>query len=254
MKFPNLHPWDVTPTEAARIQSELRSQVVVRPLERPPEFVAGCDISFDRFSDDVHAGVVVLRLPDFAVVDRAGVIARAHFPYVPGLLSFRETPALLEALERLRIAPDVLFLDGQGLAHPRRFGIACHVGLIAGLPALGCAKSILVGRHDEPPERAGGWAPLVARSETVGAAVRTKDRVVPVIVSIGHLIDLAGAIDLTLRCTRGYYSEGGAGDTFGSAPVGRSRYRIPEPTRQAHRLVNALRRGESIERVLSGDA
>jgi len=143
---------------------------------------------------------------------------------VPGLLSFRETPSVLEAWAKLKTEPDALMLDGQGFAHPRRFGIACHVGLLIDRPTLGCAKSVLVGKFDEPKPERGAWTPMVDKGETVGAALRTKSKVQPVYVSPGHLIDLGGAVDLTLRCDGGY--------------------RQPEPTRRAHLLVNALRRGE----------
>ncbi|HVF49808.1 MAG TPA: endonuclease V, partial [Pyrinomonadaceae bacterium] len=158
------------------------------------------------------------------VLEEVGVVSETRFPYVPGLLSFRESPPQLEAWEKLRIEPDAVMFDGQGLAHPRRVGIASHVGLLVKRPTLGCAKSVLVGKYEEPAEERGAWTPLVDKGETVGAALRTKTRVQPIYVSPGHLIDLAGAIELTLQ------SDGG--------------YRQPEPTRLAHHLVNALRRGE----------
>jgi deoxyribonuclease V len=143
---------------------------------------------------------------------------------VPGLLSFRESPSVLEAWARLKTEPDAVMFDGQGLAHPRRVGIASHVGLLIERPTLGCAKSVLVGKYEEPGAERGSWTPLVDKGETVGAALRTKDRVQPIFVSPGHLIDLEAAVALTLRCHGGY--------------------RQPEPTRRAHLLVNALRRGE----------
>jgi deoxyribonuclease V len=140
------------------------------------------------------------------------------------LLSFRESPPVLEAWAKLKTEPDAVMFDGQGIAHPRRVGIASHVGLIIERPTLGCAKSVLVGKYEEPPLKRGAWTPLVDKGETIGAALRTKDKVNPIYVSPGHLIDLAGAIELTLKCNGGY--------------------RQPEPTRRAHLLVNALRRGE----------
>lgn len=183
--------------------------------------MAGGDLSFDRGSDVVHAGFVVVRLPDLAVVERKGVRAVAQFPYVPGLLSFREIPSLLQAWSLLECEPDAAMLDGQGLAHPRRMGIACHFGLLVDRPTLGCAKSLLVGRHAEPAPERGAWTPIIHRKETVGAALRTRDRVGPVFVSPGHRMDLPSAIGLTLALGGGT--------------------RIPEPTRRAHQFVNELR-------------
>ena len=198
-----LDAWDVTPAEAIALQQSLRTDVRIEPLQEAPSLVAGCDISFERDSDTAYAGIVVLRLGDFALVDRAVVETKTRFPYIPGLLSFRETPPLLEAWARLSVVPDAVMLDGQGLAHPRRFGIACHFGLLTGIPLLGCAKSILVGTYGELGEQPGDWSPLVHRGDTVGAAVRTKARVAPVYVSVGHRMDLRDAIDVTLNSAPG---------------------------------------------------
>jgi deoxyribonuclease V len=223
--YEQLHGWDLTPREAVEIQKSLRDRVRIEPPRKKIELIAGADISFNKFETAVYAGVVVLRLPTLEVVEEAGFVGETRFPYVPGLLSFRETPSLLEAWSKLKTEPDVIVLDGQGLAHPRRFGIACHVGLLTGRPALGCAKSILVGRHEELGEERGARAPLVdpKRGDQVGVALRTKRRVQPVYVSPGHLIDFDSAADLMLACDGGY--------------------RVPEPTRRAHLLVNELRRG-----------
>jgi deoxyribonuclease V len=218
----SIHGWDVTPREAIALQQELRSRVRSEPLASEPRTIAGADISFNKFAETIYAGIVVLSLPDLRVIATAGVRSTARFPYLPGLLSFREIPAVLEAWDRLQTKPDVLMLDGQGLAHPRRFGLACHAGVLLDLPALGCAKSILVGKHVELPVEAGSRAPLLDRGEQVGMALRTKRGVAPVYVSVGHLIDLPGAVELVLRAT--------------------GKYRQPEPTRQAHLLVNRLRR------------
>jgi deoxyribonuclease V len=223
-RYEQLHEWSLTPREAVELQKRLRERVRVAPLRKKIETVAGADISFNKFDPVVYAAVVVLRLPSLEVVEEAGVVSETKFPYVPGLLSFRETPSVLEAWAKLRTEPDAVMFDGQGLAHPRRVGIASHVGLIIDRPTLGCAKSVLVGKYEEPAPERGAWTPMVDKGETVGAALRTKTRVQPIYVSPGHLIDLAGAIDLTLRCDGGY--------------------RQPEPTRRAHLLVNALRRGE----------
>ncbi|HYE73404.1 MAG TPA: deoxyribonuclease V [Blastocatellia bacterium] len=227
-----IHSWDVTPTEAVQVQRELRERVVLQPLPENINLVAGADISFNKFSETIYAGIVVLKLATLEVVATAGKVTTTKFPYVPGLLSFREAPALLEAWELLKVQPDVLVLDGQGIAHPRRVGIASHVGILLNLPTVGCAKNVLVGKFVEPDTTAGSYSPMIDRGETVGAALRTKNRVNPVFVSPGHLADIPSAVDLMLKCVRG----------FGTAKG--SKYRIPEPTRMAHLFVNALRRGE----------
>lgn len=244
MNYKKLHDWNLAASEAVELQKRLREQVRVEPLARKVELVAGCDISFNKFSDVVYAGIVVLGLPELRVVDSATAITKSDFPYIPGLLSFRETPALLECWEKLATAPDVVMLDGQGLAHPRRFGIACHFGLLTGLPTIGCAKTVLRGKFDEPDEQAGSYSLMTDKNEVVGAAVRTKDKVAPIYVSVGHLIDLPGAIKLALRCVQGYATNSNA-SLFETGQQSKSKYRIPEPTRQAHILVNELRRGNA---------
>ncbi|MBN8820574.1 MULTISPECIES: deoxyribonuclease V [unclassified Spirosoma] len=221
-----LHDWSVTPTEAVALQQQLRSQIRIEPLSVPSKTIAGCDISFNKFEETVYAGIVVLRLDTLETIDEAGVVGTAPFPYIPGLLSFREIPALLKAWQTLQTEPDVVMFDGHGTAHPRRIGIASHAGLFLDRPTFGCGKSVLVGKYDEPAPERGAWSPMKHYGEVIGAALRTKNKVNPVYVSPGHLIDLPTAISLTLQCDGGY--------------------RIPEPTRRAHNLVNALRRGERI--------
>jgi deoxyribonuclease V len=223
--YEQLHDWTMTPREAIELQKSLRERVRLQPLEKPIGTIAGADISFNKFSPVVYAGLVVLRLPSLEVIEEVGVVSETKFPYVPGLLSFRESPSVLEAWSKLKTEPDAVMFDGQGIAHPRRVGIASHVGLIINRPTLGCAKSVLVGKYDEPGMERGSWTEMIDKNEVVGAAVRTKTKVQPIYVSPGHLIDLEGAIKLTLACDGGY--------------------RQPEPTRRAHLLVNALRRGES---------
>src|ERR687894_593256 len=202
-QYEKLHDWDLKPREAIELQKRLREQVKIVPLKRKVETIAGADISFNKFDPTVYAGLVVLRLPSLEVVEEVGVVSETQFPYVPGLLSFRETPSLLEAWERLRVEPDAVMFDGQGLAHPRRVGIASHVALMIGRPTLGCAKSVLVGKYEEPGEERGSCSPMTDKGETVGAALRTKRRVQPVYVSTGHLIDVEGAVELTLACHGG---------------------------------------------------
>lgn len=202
----------------------MRDQIEIAPLTQEVHTIAGADISFNKYSSIVYAGIVVLRLPSLETIEEVAVVTTAEFPYVPGLLSFREAPALLQAWERLRTEPDVAVFDGQGTAHPRRMGIAAHMGLFIQRPSIGCAKSVLTGKFAEPAPERGAWTPMVDRQEVVGAALRTKNKVQPVYVSPGHRIDLPGAINLLLRCDGGY--------------------RIPEPTRRAHHLVNEVRRSE----------
>ena len=222
--YEQLHDWKVSPREAVELQKSLRERVRLVPLAKKVRTIAGADISFNKFETTVYAGLVVLRLPSLEVVEEVGVVSETKFPYVPGLLSFRETPSVLEAWAKLKAEPDAVMFDGQGIAHPRRVGIASHVGLLIDRPTLGCAKSVLVGKYEEPDRERGSWTELIDKGEVVGAAVRTKKDVQPIYVSPGHLIDLQGAIELTLACNGGY--------------------RQPEPTRRAHLLVNALRRGE----------
>ncbi len=211
----------LSPTEAIALQQELRHAVQLSPLEKPIQTIGGADISFNKFSETVYAGIVVLSFPQMQVLHREYVIGTARFPYVPGLLSFREVPTLLQVWEKLKIKPNVLMLDGHGQAHPRRLGIASHFGVVAGIPTLGCGKTILVGKHDEVPETVGDAVPLIHKDETVGAVLRTKAKVAPVYVSAGHLLTLRNAVAIVRRC-------GG-------------KYRIPEPTRRAHEWVNEVR-------------
>lgn len=246
-KINQLHSWEVTPTEAIALQKQLRDQVRLQPLPDNLQLIAGADISYNKFSDVAYAGIVVLRLPDLTIATQAGVVTTMRFPYVPGLLSFREAPPLLEAWEKLTVRPDVLVLDGQGIAHPRRLGIASHIGLLLDMPTIGCAKSLLVGKYAEPGEQAGSYAPLIDKGETIGVALRTKDRVNPVYISPGHLADLPTAVALTMRTVKGYAADQLSPTLFDAQmppPSSKSKYRIPEPTRLAHLFVNALRRGE----------
>lgn len=209
--------WPRSPAEARRLQERLRGEVVTKNQIGVVRRVAGVDAHYD--ADDagrVWAAVVVMTLPDLATVESALIQRPLAFPYVPGLLSFREAPAILDALHRLSGRPDLLLVDGQGLAHPRRFGLACHLGVLADVPTIGVAKSRLVGAHQEPAIARGAWSPLIDRGETIGAVLRTRRAVRPVFVSVGHRISLETAIDFVLRCT--------------------SRFRLPEPIRAADRL------------------
>ncbi len=219
-----LHRWDVSLSEAGVLQRELRERLVLAPpADFHPRYAAGADVSSTKDSSTVYAGFVVVDMETFATVAEATAISEVTFPYVPGYLSFREIPALAEAWKKLAFPPDVLVLDGQGTAHPRGMGLACHAGLFFGVPTLGCAKSILVGTHGPLAEERGATAPLIYRQATVGMAVRTREHVTPVYVSPGDHLDLPTAVELVLRLTPG------------------GKYRLPETTRRAHKLVNALR-------------
>jgi deoxyribonuclease V len=217
------HPWDVSPSEAMDIQRQLRGRVRVEPLDRPPEIVAGVDVSVK--GAQARAAVVLLSYPDLSPFEVATAVQPVSFPYLPGLLAFREGPVVLAALERLHDRPDVLMFDAQGLAHPRRMGLAAHLGVLLDLPAVGCAKSCLCGTYVEPDERKGSWSPLVDEGEVIGAVVRTRDGVQPLYVSVGHRVDLETAVALVVECA--------------------SRYRLPEPARWAHRAAG----GEKLSRI-----
>jgi deoxyribonuclease V len=211
-----------TYASAVRRQLEFRGRLVLRGGPRRVRLVAGADISYDRGSDRFHAAVVVLRLPGLAPEEQATARGESPFPYIPGLLSFREGPLLMRAFKRLRCRPDAVLFDGHGIAHMRGFGIASHLGLLLDLPSVGCAKSRLVGEHDEPGPEVGDRVPLRHEGRTVGAVLRTRREVKPIFVSPGHRIGTPAAVRLVLRCGGGY--------------------RLPEPTRRAHLLANLLRR------------
>lgn len=208
------HPWDVSPSEAVALQHELAPRVREAPLPAAPETVAAVDVSIR--GDRARAAVVVVRTADLSVVDQSLLEMEVPFPYVPGLLSFREVPAILPALERLSVEPDVYMADGQGRAHPRRLGLACHLGVLLDRPAFGVAKSRLTGTYEEPGPAKGATSALVHRGEVVGRVVRTRTNVKPVFVSVGHRMTLDEAMALTLALT--------------------TRFKLPEPARMAHRL------------------
>ena len=223
MYIKDLHPWNITPSEATQVQNQLRNQVVDEDDLDEVQFVAGMDIGFK--DNLARASIVVLRHSDLEPVDLAVAETTVSFPYVPGLLSFRETPLLLEAARKLRIEPDLIIADGHGLAHPRRFGVACHLGLILDKPAIGCAKSRLCGTYNEPGNRKGASAYIRDRGEIIGAVLRSRSNVSVVYVSVGYRVSLETAIELTLSCCK--------------------QYRTPETTRYAHKAAS----GESISLV-----
>jgi deoxyribonuclease V len=214
MEVVKLHSWQVTTAQALELQLKLASQVSRTNQVISPRYIAGVDISVDRERGMGRGAVVVLSYPELEIAEVQTVEDSIDFPYVPGLLSFREAPITLAACEKLDITPDLILVDGQGFAHPRRLGLASHLGLFLDVPTIGCAKSRLCGSHFEPGDEAGSHAELLDKDEVIGAALRTKAKVNPIYVSIGHKVDLETAIYWTLQCCRGY--------------------RLPEPTRLAH--------------------
>lgn len=221
MRARHLHRWDLAPKEAVAVQRRLAARVEARDRLGPVRHVAGVDVGLVRGSDRARAAVAVLGWPDLELRDQALAEGKVEFPYVPGLLSFREIPVVLRALEALRVAPDLILCDGQGYAHPRRFGLACHLGVVTDTPTIGVAKSRLIGEHDEPARGRGARAALRDRGEEIGCVLRTRTGVRPVYVSIGHRVGLETAIELVLA----------------AAPC----FRLPETTRQAHRLASGGR-------------
>ncbi len=214
-----LHDWNLSQEEARALQNELTKRVIREDrLEEPVQFVAGVDMAINENNNKARAAVVLLSYPEMEVVERHIYEEPIRMPYVPGLLSFREAPCVLGAFQQLRQRPQLVMVDGAGIAHPRRIGIASHLGLWLDLPTIGCAKSILTGSYNTAKlgEEAGSWEPLITKGETIGAAVRTRTRVNPMIISLGHLISLETSIEYVLKCARGY--------------------RLPEPTRQADKL------------------
>lgn len=213
------HPWDVTPSEAREIQERLRSAVVTVDDLDAVKFVAGTDVAFEDDKRITRGAVAVLSWPGLELLEHFVARRPTSFPYVPGLLSFREIPVLLDALAGIRTSPDIVLCDGQGIAHPRRFGLASHLGVVTGLPTIGVAKSRLVGVHGPVPDEKGGWTPLTDGDEVIGAVLRTRRGVRPLYVSIGHRVSLPTAVRFTLGCV--------------------TRYRLPETTRWADRIAAA---------------
>jgi deoxyribonuclease V len=210
----NFHPWDLPSQKARLLQKQLAGQVIRKNRPGRIATVAGIDVHLNN--EMARAAVVVLDFPGLEVQDRAVATRRVTFPYIPGLLSFREGPAIIDALEKLAPKPDLLIFDGHGVAHPRRLGIASHIGLLVDIPSIGCGKSRLCGQHREPGRPRGSHVPLTDKGETIGAVLRTRVGIKPVFVSVGHGIDLETSIQYVLACCRGY--------------------RLPETTRQAHRI------------------
>ena len=223
MKIPRTpHRWSVSPKQAIAIQNKLAPKVRPAIPSHDPRFVVGTDLAFSPDATQCIAAAVCWDSQNQTVVEQQVAVKKLTFPYVPGLLSFRECPTILAGLRKLKHQPDAIMCDGHGLAHPRRFGIACHVGIITGLPTIGCGKSRLTGTHKQPDQEKGSTTPLIDKGEIVGSLLRTRTGVKPVFVSVGHLIDLVTAVKLTLKCA--------------------TQYRLPEPTRLADRLVAQIKK------------
>ncbi|MHC4076452.1 MAG: deoxyribonuclease V [Planctomycetota bacterium] len=229
MQTRDLHSWNMPYSQAAQLQKSLAGKVRVVPLKKHPKLIAGIDCAFSKDGQKIIAAVVVLKPPDFAPVETASALRKVTFPYIPGLLSFREAPVCIAAVEKLKTGPDLFIIDGQGIAHPRRLALAAHLGLFFDKPTIGCAKSRLTGFFEDPPPEKGAYSLLKDKKgvkydtqyETIGAVVRTRTNVKPLFVSVGNKCLLKDAIKITLRCA--------------------TKYRLPEPTRLAHQLVGKLR-------------
>lgn len=218
MKISQRHAWALNVEEAIAIQEQLRGEVITSDQLEPVQYVAGVDVGFEAGGTISRAAVAVLSFPSLQLQESALARRSTTFPYVPGFLSFREIPVVLDALEKIKNLPDLILCDGQGIAHPRRFGIACHLGLIVDIPTIGVAKSLLIGKHEEVPEQRGNWQPLINRGELIGAVLRTRTGTKPLYVSSGHRVSLPTAIEYVLRCT--------------------PKYRLPETTRIADKLAS----------------
>ena len=226
MHIPHLHPWNLDYASAKKLQIELRSKLV---FEDPPgeiHTIAGCDVSQILHSRHFFAAVVIMSYPDMELVEKKTAAGEIDFPYIPGLLSFREMPALLKAWSVIENIPDVILVDGQGTVHPRRMGLACHLGLWLNLPTIGCAKNLLCGEHMPVGENKGGYEEIRLEGEIIGAALRSRQGVKPVFVSPGNRITLQKSLEIVLSTCR---------------------YRLPEPLRAAHNLANQARREETYQ-------
>jgi len=240
MKASVPHRWNLTPKEAAQLQVELRRLLKKQKDLGEIRTVAGADIAVEVASTAAkgqkeaigYAGVIVYSFPQLEEIERRSARLRLTFPYVPGLLVFREGPVLLEAFAQLRTEPDLLLFDAHGYSHPRRFGLACHLSVMLDKPGIGVAKSRLIGRQQEPLDQVGAWSPLVDAEETVGAVLRTRVGVQPIFISIGHRVDLESAVQFALACADGH--------------------RVPKPTREADHFVEQLKRGETTPETFSG--
>lgn len=229
MRLLKLHNWNVGVRKAIEIQNKFSCYVVQQRLDKPVKIIAGCDVAFDAGMNIACAGVVLLSFPELKFIYKKAIFSKVKFPYIPGFLSFRETPLLLKVFKEIEKNVDLVLVDGYGIAHPRKFGIASHLGLFLDLPAIGCGKTFLLGEYKQPGITLGSYEYLFFKGEIIGAVVRTKTRVKPIFVSVGHKITLDDAVDYTLKSCKGY--------------------RLPEPIRQAHLLVNSELKQNHVEEV-----
>jgi len=219
LKYLNLHSWEVTPQEAIKIQKDLKSKISLKKSFSKIDKIAGADVSY--YQNKMIAGVIIFEFPNLKTIEKQSFISPVNFPYIPGLLTFREGPSLLEAFKKIKITPDVILFDGHGIAHPRRMGIATHLGLFLDKPTIGCAKSRLSGKYTSVEEGKGDYVLLKEGEEILGVVLRTRKKVNPIFVSPGHKIDLPNSIEIILECI--------------------VKYRLPVPVREAHIFVNQIR-------------
>ena len=217
-RFPVPHSWKITTQQAKQLQTELRPQVTQKDELHQIDKIAGVDVGFENNNTVARAAIAVLRYPELTALESKVARRKVYFPYVPGYLSFREIPSILAALSKVEHLPDLILCDGQGFAHPRRFGLACHLGVITDIPTIGVAKTRLIGAHDEVPNRKGAWKPLLDNGETIGSVLRTRRDTKPLYVSVGHRVCLPTATKIVLQCC--------------------TKYRLPETTRAAHALAS----------------
>lgn len=219
LKYLNLHSWEVNPQEAIKIQKDLKSNISLKKSFSKINKIAGADVSY--YQNKMIAGVVIFEFPNLKIVERQSFISTVNFPYIPGLLTFREGPSLLAAFKKIKNDPDIILFDGQGIAHPRRMGIATHLGLFLDKPTIGCAKSKLSGKYTSVGEEKGDYTLLKEGKEVLGVVLRTRRKVKPIFISPGYKIDLSNSIEITLKCI--------------------VKYRLPVPVREAHIFVNQIR-------------
>ena len=231
MKYLNLHSWEVSPQEAIKIQKDLKSNISLKKSFNKIDKIAGVDVSY--YQNKMIAGVIIFEFPNLKIIERQSFVSSINFPYIPGLLTFREGPSILSAFKKIKNEPDIILFDGQGIAHPRRMGIATHLGLFLDRPTIGCAKSRLSGKYISVGEQKGDYTPLKEGEEVLGVVLRTRKGVNPIFLSPGHKIDLPNSIEIVLKCI--------------------VKYRLPLPVREAHIFVNQIRNDFSlrIEKIVS---
>jgi deoxyribonuclease V len=212
------HKWDVKPQEAIGIQERLRDEVILKDNFHQISTIAGVDVGYESSSKLSRAVIAIYQFPELELLETIIAQKQTSFPYIPGLLSFREIPVILDAIESLTNIPDLILCDGHGFAHPRRFGLACHLGVITDIPVIGVAKSVLIGKFDELDEERGSWKPLIDNGEIVGIVLRSRVKVKPIYVSIGHRISLDSAREIVLQCCK--------------------KFKLPEPIRKAHQIAS----------------